>query len=496
MAPLWSTGFGVEVAAQQAAAVALGAALLLIDAGPRALAAAALAVALVGWRPDGAWELAALGLTPAAVGSLAAVWRRPAVRDRLLAAVAAATLILAGLGLAQRLGAPLFVAAMRAVAGERAAATATLGNPNHLAAYLAIAAALLLGWRPAGALARGVRLGAIVGAVAAIVATGSFLGLVALAVGGTAAIVATVGRGRIAAAVIAIALAAMAALVVAVPAARAALAGRGYLARVQLAGLDARGWIHGLGPGRFDAAFLDDQAAWLAGHPDDERHWTNPGFPHADPVGVLRLGGLLGLIAIAVAARRGLRWQPAIAPPAAAAALATTAAVALGSTVIWMPGVLGIGWLAVTSALAPRPPRAAIADPPTAARVDDRPRRARRTVAVVIALAWIAVLAGAWIADGLRGRALAYATAGQLDRARIEIERAGWLPFGAARRDLVHGRILLEGGQAGAALAPLERAAAALPHPAVLDALLAAEARALGAPRPATLARRRFIRSP
>ena len=481
VAPLWLPSFGVEVAAMQAPLVALGAGVLLVDAGWLALAAAAAAGALVAWRPDGAWELAALGLAPAAIAGLAHAWRDARGRTALHATIAASAIVLAGLGLAQRAGAPLLRASMAAVAGDDSAATATLGNPNHLAGWLVIALPLIVGGPATQRWQRALRLVASVTATAGVVATGSHLGLIALVILVGLALAALrpqpLRTAAVAAAIGAVVLAAIVVVALA-PAARDQLAGRAYLAEVQLADKDITEWLVGAGPGHFDREFLAAQAAWLADHPGDRGRWTNPGFPHDDVVGLLGLLGAPAVLALIAVGRWRLRWQPALPGAAAVATPVMIGLVAVGSTVVWFPALWALAMIGLAAVLAPR------AAPSVATR-------SRRLAAGLVAASWVLVLTAAWCADGLRGRALDRATRGDLDAALVTIRGATALPFGSSRRAYVEGRVLLERGDAAAALAPLRTAAEGLPHPTVLRALALAEERAYGATSPATADRLR-----
>jgi len=288
------------------------------------LAAGALATVLTAAvlvSRGGAWSfdrLNALVLALALWGGLSLAWS-----PSLAAGLADLTPILAALGLL--FGARVLltdtrttwlVAVAIATAGLGAALIANLeflgsqnkilgsvGNSNHLAAYIAatVPAAVWLAFRSARRLPPMVRvviaLCVALLPVSAVAHTGCRSGLLALLGGLIAAVVLSLRRRRSRwVGLVALCTLSCVVLLVGVLRENRSLRGRVYLARIATKLWQER-VVAGHGVGAFALRFPDAQAAHLALHPENRALWTNARTAHCEPLqGLVELGFLGGLL--------------------------------------------------------------------------------------------------------------------------------------------------------------------------------------------------------
>jgi len=273
------------------------------------------------WTPSLAAGLGDLALVTAAVTLLLAgrVLLRGAGAARVLAtAMAGSGLVASGVALAE------FWLGHHMISG-------TIGNPNHLAIYVAATGPALvwLAWSPnpcsesrlSGRLVR--LMSALALPLAAIWLTGCRSALLALGAGGIVTVALTRptrgGRWRTLGAALVLCLV-LGGLATGAPTGwRQRLGGRIYLARISTALFVARA-THGHGVGSFALRFPEHQATRLAAHPEERALWTNAHTAHCEPLhGLVELGlpgGLLMLLVtiFALGAMVGGRSPPSSTP--------------------------------------------------------------------------------------------------------------------------------------------------------------------------------------
>jgi len=309
----------------------------------------ALTAVLAAWarvRRGATWDLgpptvAVLGLVLWAAASLCWAPSVASGLSDLTPALSAVALVLAGRVLLQGAGAARVLATAMAGSGLAASLLAladhglgrtlisgTIGNPNHLAIYLAATGPALVwvAWSAplAGAGAslrwRLIRLTAMVGPpVAAMGLSGCRSAWLAVGAGALVAVALT--RPTRQRRWLALGLALLLCLTLGAAATmgpaswRKRLGGRLYLARISATLLGAR-TATGHGVGGFAIRFPEAQATRLAAHPEERPLWTNARTAHCEPLQVLvelgLVGGLLWLLvtALAVGAMVGGRGPP------------------------------------------------------------------------------------------------------------------------------------------------------------------------------------------
>ncbi len=383
--PLVYAPLTVELLPQKALVFAL--ALPFIGRRGSRLAAGALLVgaAIASIRPQTPWEILALAAAPAAWGVL----RRTGVQANARTITIAAWILCALAGL-QLLGVDPFGGSTRAFDLDYAVLTATLGNPNHLGAWLVLAAPF------------------VTGPTLAAIAVTTALTRSSLAIGALALHLILRAHWRWQRLALAGALACGIAYK-AQPLARTAEA------RVRLAGefgqlLDARTVITGVGPGSL-------RASYMARHPgtlEDPRH------PHNDPLRLVLVWGLpvcaalgLGLLFRLRGPPRWDAWLPA-------------AALALGATVIGDPATWALILAHAARDFAPA-----------------RPTCATSRFVPPLAAAFI-VLCTLWCAEGVSQRRVLGAMAAGEPLPAADVERVRSWPF-----DPVLSAWLTEEGGAG-----------------------------------------------
>ncbi len=298
-----------------------------------ALPLGALATVVAAWlrvRQGASWGLggpitAVLGLVVWAGISL---WWTPSLAAGLSALApftAAVTLLLAGRVLLAGPGAPRVLAAAMAGSGLVASLVAlaefglghrlisgTIGNPNHLAIYVAATGPALVwvawsadnGAEPS-LLRRLVRVSALMALpLATIWSTGCRSAWLALAAGGlvTCALTRATPPRRWLALGVALALCLVlgAATTLGPRPWRQRLEGRFYLAHIS-ASLFMASAAKGHGVGSFAQSFPEHQAARLAAHPEERSLWTNARTAHCEPLhGLVELGLPGGLLMLMV----------------------------------------------------------------------------------------------------------------------------------------------------------------------------------------------------
>jgi hypothetical protein len=359
----------------------------------------------------------------------------PAGLSDLSPAVAAFGLYVATTALLGRSASPLLVAGGLAFAHLGVAAGALVelglgaqelsgpvGNPNHLAAVLAVTAPAVAftAWQlvhdrapgPAGAWrALGVTTALLLPGLAVIARTGCRSALLAagtaLLLGMSLGLPTPRARYRALAASGAIGLASLGALLATSTATAQAAAGRGYLARISLS-LGPDHPLLGQGVGGYAFAFLEAQGRHLALHPGDRGRWTNATTAHCEPIQALVELGLPGAVLVvllgALAVRAGLR-HPAPAPRLGFVMLAALAVTSLSEGVLHTAPMLAVAALALAILVAGS--EGAGSGPDRGQRWTDRLARSPGPgVLLVLAAATAAVLGTRqYVAERLLGRA-------------------------------------------------------------------------------------------
>jgi tetratricopeptide (TPR) repeat protein len=469
--PLAYTPLTVDLLPQKAlvAAIALP---LAAWAAPSIARGALLAAGLVvlALRPDVPWEVLLVAGAPAAWGALRAIVeadlpfvlrlvRRAVIAESAVALAGAAGLL------------PFDTGAFHL---PYAVLVGTLGNPNHLAAFLLLALPLVAVPLPDARPADRIEVAAAASlAVLTLLLTRSHLA--ALGLVATAALL--LPRLWLALPLAALALVAMAS---APEGLSRAFEGRVYLLAVHARALLEPGTLAlGIGPGAHPSRFLGWQADHLAAHPEDAGFWTFPEHPHTDLVQLPLTWGLPAVALAALVLRRRLAWDPKLPPRPLRAAWAQAALVALGAGIAISPAAWAVLLLLLALSTRPRAP-------------SPSPRPLDR-LALVPALAWVAVAAAdAFAAFHHREATRSAAVLHDLRAAEAHIETATGFPSDRGRRLHLRGRILLEEGRAIEAATSLREAARFLPHPIVWKALAAAEASA-GRPEAAREAARAWL---
>lgn len=450
----------------------------------------ALAAVLAAWvkvRRGASWDLgppclAVLGLAVWAGASLCWTPSVAAGQSDLAPALAAVALVLAGRVLLAGAGAARVLATALAGSGLAASLVAlaehglgrtmisgTIGNPNHLAIYLAATGPALVwvAWsapRPGADASlrwRLVRLTAMVGPpLAAMGLSGCRSAWLAVCAGAlvTVALTRPTRRSRWlalgAALLLCLTLGATTALG---PASwRQRLGGRLYLARISAALFCARS-ATGHGVGGFAMRFPEAQATRLAAHPQERPLWTNARTAHCEPLHVLvelgLVGGLLMLLVtiLVLGAMVGGRGPP---PP--------QRLVASASLVILGMSGLAEGSLHTVALLTLASASAALLWEPGSTRVGAVHRAT--CVAVVLAFATSAAAVTAarhYAADRLVARAQLTAAPGQ----RLALlRRASHLASNPGRARFYLGLTLARQGRLEKAASTLRRSARDFPN--------------------------------
>ncbi|UQA58360.1 hypothetical protein [Polyangium aurulentum] len=470
--PLAYTKLTVDLSPQKAlvAAIALP---LCVWAAPSAVAGAGLALGLgvLALRPDVPWEVLLVAGAPGAWGALRAlVETELAFVLRLVRRVVIAESVLALAGAAGLL--PFETGAFHL---PYAVLVGTLGNPNHLAAFLLLLLPLVAVSEPDAR-----RRDHIERALAA------GLGVLTLLL--TRSHMAVIGIGVLAALLlprVAFALPLVALALVATASAAGgvwrAFEGRVYLLEVHARALREPATLAlGIGPGAHPARFLGWQAEHLAAHPEDLGFWTFPEHPHADLVQLPLTWGLPATVLALLLLLRRLAWDPMLPPRPRRAALASAALVALGAGGAISP----VTWAALLLL-------AALSFRPRAPASSSRPRA---RLALAPALAWVAVTAADALAAFHHREATRHAAVlHDLAAAGAHIDAALRFPSDRGRRLHLRGRISIEAGRPAEAAASLAEATRFLPHPIVWKALAVAQASA-GRPEAARDAARAWLR--
>ncbi|MBU0549856.1 O-antigen ligase family protein, partial [Myxococcota bacterium] len=285
------------------------------------------------WARVEGWSLLVLGL-----GIFIFAATRPGAATR--RGIARLAAILSLIAVAQALGAPFF---NERLSFQGRGVVATLGNPGHLGAALAMALPFTAP-DPRGRPGRGRLFGLT---LAALILTGSRTAWVMAAPGlwcfwrGAGQ-----GRARVAlrAALLVAGLVALggAALPQRAASAPGAAAGRLYLWRVHLSGL-AELSPFGYGPEAFQRRWPARQRAYLAAQPQGTPRYTDLRHAHADLIELLDEVGLMGLLGLGwLAWRLERRAKAGRTARMAGAALAAGLIGGLAMPVLWTPSGLAL----------------------------------------------------------------------------------------------------------------------------------------------------------
>jgi hypothetical protein len=452
--PLAYTSLTVDLLPQKALVAALALPLCALAApGAFALALGALGLCALVFFPAAPWEIFAVAAAPATGLSLRALVE--ADRAFVLRLVRRAVLGVTVVALAGAAGLlPISTAAFHL---PYPVLVGTLGNPNHLAAFLVLALPVLA--LPVPEARPGDRIEATLAVglgVLTLLLTRSHLGALAAAV---LAALLVPGPAR----ALPLAAAALAPVVLSLDGLLRALEGRLYMLAVHARALPSVSALVGVGPGALTGRFLAWQAEHLAEHPEHLRFWTFPEHAHADLIQLPLTWGLPAAALAALVARRRLAFDPVLPPRFARAAVAALLLVAAGSGIFISPPSWAMALLLGALLFRPR----AVAKPPS-------PRL--RAAGLALGLGWLAVIALSAHAAFAHRQAIEAATVRQdLEAARVHVAHALAFPFDRARLLHLSGRIWLESGHYGEAAADLREAARLLPHPVVFRALATAE---------------------
>jgi len=332
----------------------------------------------------------------------------------------------------------------------------TLGNPNHLAAYLLLALPLcavdLTSARRADHLEA---LAAVALSSLVVLLSRSHLAALVLAV--EAFFLAPPKLPRLARATLA--LLPIIPLVLHRDGFVRALEGRVYLHAVYGRGFSA---VRGLDAGDLAARFLDWQAEHLLVRPEDARLWTYPEHPHDDLFTVLLVCGLLAGGCLILVALTRLTLENKLLPRAhRSAALLAALLLSLGGSLLASPVSLVMGLVVAALCLRPR-------EPP-------KEHRWVPFTSALVASAWLLATSLEFVSASHHREALHAAMNRDLPRASRHVDAALVFPFEPGKLLHLKGRLLLEGARPRDATEALRAAAKRLPHPAVWKALVAAD---------------------